>query len=42
MSLDVSNTNFMELSRKQIVNNPIVSIHSITIGRVYVNTVHIY
>ena len=36
LSLNVSKTNFMVISRKQIVNNPIVSINSITIERVYI------
>ena len=35
MSLNVSKTNFMVISRKQIVNNPIVSINIINIERVY-------
>ena len=36
LSLNVSKTNFMVISRKQIVNNPIVSINSINIERVYI------
>ncbi len=36
LSLNVSKTNFMVISRKQIVNKPIVSINSITIERVYI------
>ena len=38
LSLNVSKTNFMVISRKQIVNNPIVSINSINIERVYITT----
>ena len=36
LSLNISKTNFMVISRRQIVNNPIVSINSITIERVYI------
>ena len=36
LSLNVSKTNFMVISRKQIVNKPIVSINSINIERVYI------
>ena len=36
LSLNISKTNFMVISRKQIVNNPIVSINSINIERVYI------
>ena len=38
LSLNVSKTNFMVISRKQIVNNRIVSINSIHIERVYITT----
>ena len=36
LSLNISKTNFMVISRKQIVNNPLVSINSINIERVYI------
>ena len=36
LSLNISKTNCMVISRKQIVNNPIVSINSINIERVYI------
>ena len=36
LSLNISKTNFMVISRKQIVNNPIVSINSINVERVYI------
>ena len=36
LSLNVSKTNFMVISRKHIVNIPIVSINSINIERVYI------
>ena len=36
LSLNVSKTNFMVISRKQIVNKPIVSINCINIERVYI------
>ena len=39
LSLNVSKTNFMLISRKQIVNNPIVSINSINIERVYIKKI---
>ena len=38
LSLNISKTNVMVISRKQIVNNPIVSINSINIERVYITT----
>ena len=36
LSLNISKTNFMVISRKQIINDPIVSINSINIERVYI------
>ena len=36
LSLNLSNTNYMVISRKQMVNNPIVSINSIHIEIVYI------
>ena len=36
LSLNISKSNFMVKRRKQIVNNPIVSINSINIERVYI------
>ena len=38
LSLNVSKANLMIISRKQIVNNPIVSINGINIERVYIAT----
>ena len=38
LSLNVSRTNFMVITRKQIVNKPIVSFNSINIERVYITT----
>ena len=38
LSLNIAKTNVMVISRKQIVNNPIVSINSINIERVYNTT----
>ena len=45
LSLNISKTNFMVISRKQIVNDPIVFINSIDIERVYITKflgVHIH
>ena len=38
LSLNISKTHFMVISKKQIVNNPIVSINSINIERIYITT----